>query len=129
MKLFQILKFFLNRIQDFLLQLIFVLCFDILEVKYDQCANYAMGNPHANRGTIRAKHRSTKPGRWYGLALSGAGNRTRGAVICGSGEDDMSNEFAPIVGVVIFGGIMFLGFIWFGDWARRRVANVIEWWK
>jgi len=37
-------------------------------------------------------------------------------------------EFAPLVGVVLFGSIVCMGLLWFGDFARVRIANRLEWW-
>ena len=37
-------------------------------------------------------------------------------------------EFAPIIGVVLFGAIFCMGSLWLGDFLRVRVINKLEWW-
>jgi len=39
----------------------------------------------------------------------------------------MTESFAPIVGVVLFGGLFCCGLLWFGDFLRSQILNRVEW--
>ena len=65
----------------------------------------------------------------HGLAGSIAGDRSSCEVICDTEEvGHVIAEFAPLVGVVIFGMIFSFGLLWFGDFLRVQLLNRIERW-